>query len=134
MGCKSLEFIFFVNIQFPGENNKTCAQETVACMVEDLAAGNILSPEAPEVDAAKSLIESRKPDAVSYPEWQKIDAEEVQRGEAQGRPRVKFTDIDEMRVKRVVDDFGATAWVTDDGVEVLTGGPGAASPSAPWTR
>ena len=30
--------------------------------------------------------------------------------------------------------FEHTVLVTDDGVEVLTGGPGAASPSAPWTR
>jgi methionyl aminopeptidase len=30
--------------------------------------------------------------------------------------------------------FEHTVLVTDDGVEVLTGGPGAASPSAPWNR
>lgn len=76
--------------------NKTCAQETVACMVEDLAAGNILSPDAPAVDDAKAFVDSRTGDSVSYPEWQKIDAEEVSRGEAQGRPRVKFTDVPSM--------------------------------------
>ena len=76
--------------------NKTCAQETVACMVEDLEAGKMLSPEAPAVGAAKALIDSRVPDAVSYAEWQKIDAEEVRRGEAQGRPRIKFTSVSGM--------------------------------------
>jgi methionyl aminopeptidase len=30
--------------------------------------------------------------------------------------------------------FEHTVLVTDDGVEVLTGGPGAVSPSAPWNR
>ncbi len=76
--------------------NKTCAQETVGCMVEDLAAGNINEPEDPSVDGAAALVASRVSDAISYDEWQKIDAEEVSKGEAQGRPRVKFTRVAEM--------------------------------------
>jgi methionyl aminopeptidase len=30
--------------------------------------------------------------------------------------------------------FEHTILVTEDGCDVLTGGPGAASPAAPWTR
>ena len=76
--------------------NKTCAQETVACMVEDLHAGNILEPEDPSVTGVKSLIEERQQGAVSYSEWLNIDSEEQRLGEAQGRPRVKFTSVPEM--------------------------------------
>ena len=76
--------------------NKTCAQETVGCMVEDLAAGQINMPEDPSAEGAQQLIDARQPDAISYPEWLRIDAEETARGEAAGRPRVKFTDIAEM--------------------------------------
>ena len=76
--------------------NKTCAQETVACMVEDLNAGKYNEPEEPGVEVAEKLIKGRQQTTISYPEWLKIDAEEIRRGEAQGRPRVKFTDVDEM--------------------------------------
>ena len=76
--------------------NKTCAQETVRCMVEDLAAGQINMPEDPSVGGAQKLIDARQPESISYPEWLRIDAEETSRGEADGRPRVKFSDIAQM--------------------------------------
>ena len=75
--------------------NKTCAQETVALMVEDIAAGRHFEP-TESADALAELIASRQPDAVSFSEWKKIDAEEVARGEAQGKPRVKFTKVADM--------------------------------------
>ena len=75
--------------------NKTCAQETVALMVEDIAAGRHFEP-TESADALAELIASRQPDAVSFSEWKKIDAEEVARGEAQGKPRVKFTQVADM--------------------------------------
>jgi ferredoxin--NADP+ reductase len=76
--------------------NKTCAQETVACMVEDLAAGRLNDPEDPSVEGAAALIEERVSEAISYQQWQKIDATEVGKGEAEGRPRVKFTRVADM--------------------------------------
>ena len=76
--------------------NKTCAKETVGCMVEDLAAGQINMPEDPSVGGAQKLIDARQPESISYPEWLRIDAEETSRGEADGRPRVKFSDIAQM--------------------------------------
>ncbi|MCL4218748.1 MAG: NADP oxidoreductase, partial [Candidatus Hydrogenedentes bacterium] len=33
---------------------------------------------------------------VSYPDWQAIDAAEVARGKNSGKPREKFTRVDEM--------------------------------------
>jgi ferredoxin--NADP+ reductase len=76
--------------------NKTCAKETVSCMVEDLAAGRFNEPEDPSIEAAAALVEEREPEAISYQQWQTIDAEEVRKGEAQGRPRVKFTRVADM--------------------------------------
>jgi ferredoxin--NADP+ reductase len=76
--------------------NKTCAQETVSCMVEDLAAGNIMAPDDASVDGASALVFERQKDAVTYDEWLKINEAEVARGEAQGRPRVKFTNVQDM--------------------------------------
>ena len=76
--------------------NKTCAQETVACMVEDLGSGRINKPQDPSIEGASTLVESRVSEAVTYKHWQAIDAQEVARGEAQGRPRVKFTRVADM--------------------------------------
>ena len=45
--------------------NKTCAQETVALMVEDIAAGRHFEP-TESADALAELIASRQPDAVSF--------------------------------------------------------------------
>jgi ferredoxin--NADP+ reductase len=76
--------------------NKTCAQETVTCMVEDLAAGKLNDPEDPSIEGAAALIEKRVSEGISYQQWQKIDAAEVSRGEVEGRPRVKFTRVADM--------------------------------------
>ena len=76
--------------------NKTDAQETVACMVEDLKAGKILDPSKPEVKALDDFIRAKKPDVVSYEDWAKINQVEVEKGEQSDRPRVKFTHIAQM--------------------------------------
>ncbi len=76
--------------------NKKDAQETVACMVQDLQAGRVLAPAKPQVEAATKLIKERQPQFISYDDWTVIDAEEVARGQESGRPRVKFTSIAQM--------------------------------------
>ena len=76
--------------------NKTCAQETVNLMVEDLAAGNLFSPEHTDPGSIEALVKERQPDYVSYSDWKKIDAAEVAAGESAGRPRVKYTRIADM--------------------------------------
>ena len=75
--------------------NKPDAAETVECMFEDLASGAILEPAHPAA-AAEALVRQRQPSYFSYADWLKLDAIEVERGRAQGRPRVKLTTIDEM--------------------------------------
>jgi ferredoxin--NADP+ reductase len=76
--------------------NKPDAAETVASMLEDLSAGEVLDPELPESTTVEALVGERKPDWVSYEDWQRLDELEVKRGEDVGRPRVKFTKIHEM--------------------------------------
>ena len=74
--------------------NKPDAAQTVACMMEDLAAGRILKPDEPA--AAERLIRGRQPRCVSYEDWLKLNELEVSRGRAAGRPRVKFTRVEDM--------------------------------------
>jgi ferredoxin/flavodoxin---NADP+ reductase len=76
--------------------NKTCAQETVQCMVEDLAEGKHFQPTATDGAAIDSLVRSRQENVITYDDWKKIDAAELSNGEAQNRPRVKFTRIEDM--------------------------------------
>jgi ferredoxin--NADP+ reductase len=76
--------------------NKPDAAQTVECMREDLAAGRILKPEEPEASAADRLIRGRQPRCVSYKDWLKLNQIEVARGRATGRPRVKFTRVEDM--------------------------------------
>jgi len=76
--------------------NKPDAAETVECMFEDLARGAVLEPTRPEAAAAETLVRQRQPNFFSYADWLKLDAIEVSRGRAQGRPRVKLTRLDEI--------------------------------------
>ena len=76
--------------------NKPDAAETVECMFEDLARGAVLEPTRPEAAAAEALVRQRRPNYVSYTDWLKLNEIEVARGRAQGRPRVKFTSVEEM--------------------------------------
>jgi ferredoxin--NADP+ reductase len=76
--------------------NKTDAQETVQCMVEDLAAGKILQPDDASREAIDTLVSERQSEVISYEDWKRIDAREIENGEAQNRPRVKFTNVADM--------------------------------------
>ena len=76
--------------------NKPDAAETVACMLEDLAAGAVLTPTAPDAAAADALVRARQPHCISYDDWRYLDRIEVDRGRAEGRPRVKFTRLDDI--------------------------------------
>lgn len=76
--------------------NKPDAGETVELMMEDLEAGAILSPDNPEAAAAEAMIQEKQPRYVTYADWQTLDEIEQQRGEEEGRPRVKFTSIEAM--------------------------------------
>lgn len=76
--------------------NKPDALETVQHMLEDVATGKILSPEHPDAEAAAHYIAAKQPDFFSYADWLKLDALEIAKGQALGRPRLKFTSVADM--------------------------------------
>ena len=77
--------------------NKPDAAETVQCMLEDLAQGAVLQPPETAASAAEALVRQRQPNYVSYADWLRLSGIEVSRGRAQGRPRIKFCRVEEMR-------------------------------------
>ncbi|RMF88256.1 MAG: NADP oxidoreductase [Nitrospinota bacterium] len=76
--------------------NKPDALETVQCMVEDLQRGAVLQPTYPEASTAEKLIQERQPLYFSFADWLRLDALEIEKGKAIGRPRLKFTRIEDM--------------------------------------
>jgi ferredoxin/flavodoxin---NADP+ reductase len=75
--------------------NKSCAQETIRALVDDYNDG-LLDDPADRPSALDALIRSRQPDVVDRARWRAIDRAEVERGQADGRPRDKFTAVADM--------------------------------------
>jgi hypothetical protein len=70
------------------------ADETVECIAHDLSA-----PPAAEVAGGpglRRLLAERCVRAVDWGGWQRIDAEEVRRGAAEGKPREKIVKVEDM--------------------------------------
>ena len=76
--------------------NKPDAAETVTSMLSDVAASAHWHPREPDPRAAEVLVRARQPLAVTYADWRRLDALECSAGQACGRPRLKFTSIEEM--------------------------------------
>ena len=74
--------------------NREDSVTTVNSVLADLP--NLDAGAKPGADGLKALLEGRGIRLVSYVDWQKIDAAEIQRGEAAGKPREKFTRVEEM--------------------------------------
>jgi ferredoxin--NADP+ reductase len=72
--------------------NKRDAEETAACVVEDLAAGAT----SPGRDDIAPLLAERKPQLVTADGWHEIDEHEVSRGRAAARPRIKLASRGEL--------------------------------------
>jgi len=83
--------------------NRACSMETVDSLGADIASLTEVSRAGGEALAA--LLASRGVQALDYPAWLRIDAEEVRRGEAVGRPRCKFTRVDEMLGVAIAQDL-----------------------------
>jgi ferredoxin--NADP+ reductase len=66
-------------------------------MLEDFSTGSILQPAQANAAQAEKFICQRKADYFSYADWKRLDALEQERGKACGRPRVKFTSVEEMK-------------------------------------
>jgi ferredoxin/flavodoxin---NADP+ reductase len=76
--------------------NKRDADETAACLAEDLAAGALPAPPEPGREQIDALLAERKPDLVTIEGWRAIDAHELQIGREQQRPRVKLASHEEL--------------------------------------
>ncbi len=76
--------------------NKPDSVETVTMLLEDLAAGQLWQPAAPAPAAIDDLLADRGLRSVRFADWQALDALEQERGEALGRPRLKFSRVEDM--------------------------------------
>ena len=76
--------------------NKRDAEQTVACLVEDLKAGTLAAPERPDREQLDALLAERGATIVDADGWRAIDAHELERGRSQERPRVKLASRDEL--------------------------------------
>jgi ferredoxin--NADP+ reductase len=76
--------------------NRPDSVETANAMLEDLARGALLTPSQPEAERVEHLVRERQPQFFSYADWLRLDQLEMERGKAQGRPRVKFVSVEDM--------------------------------------
>ncbi len=76
--------------------NKPDAGETVNLMLEDVPTLTRVDADKARPNAFVELLKARGVDYVTFADWQALDKIEIERGAAQGRPRVKLTDIEEM--------------------------------------
>lgn len=76
--------------------NRPDAVETVEHMISDALEGSILHPAHPTRAEVVVLLRSRDVEIVSYADWQIIDRLEQAAGAAVGRPRVKFSRVEDM--------------------------------------
>ncbi|MFD8751316.1 FAD-dependent oxidoreductase [Kitasatospora sp. NPDC059577] len=75
--------------------NRACARETVDALLDDAVARALPVPEADHKDFDR-LVRRRRPDAVGLKELRAVDRAERERGEAEGRPRVKLATVPEL--------------------------------------
>ena len=76
--------------------NKQDAVETVHRMLETFLQEKIEPGQQPDISGIEALLKERNIDYVSFEDWNLLDAYETDAGQAQERPRVKVTSIDEM--------------------------------------
>jgi ferredoxin--NADP+ reductase len=76
--------------------NKPDGAETADRIAADWAAGALPRPAAPDPAAAEAMVRARRPEAITYPDWCRLDELETSRGKTVGRPRVKFCSVEEM--------------------------------------
>ncbi|MBO0855828.1 MAG: FAD-dependent oxidoreductase [Nocardia sp.] len=75
--------------------NRVDAVETVEQLLEDFTSGKLAAPQGDRA-ALENLLAERQPDAVGRAGWKAIDTAEKSAGKANGRPRVKFTSVDDL--------------------------------------
>ncbi len=77
--------------------NKKDATETAEALLDDARSGRLADgPSGKTASEVDAFLAERSIEAVSYRGWEAIDAVERERGEAEGRPRVKLATWDEL--------------------------------------
>ena len=76
--------------------NKADAVATVQLMLEDIPSTQPVAAEQADPQAIADLLAARDIRYISFETWKQLSAIEEERGQAQGRPRVKFVDVEEM--------------------------------------
>jgi ferredoxin--NADP+ reductase len=76
--------------------NKPDSQETANLMLEDIGQAAPLDPACASRESMERLVFERKPDAVTWNDWLLLDQMEIENGQAVGRPRLKFSRIEDM--------------------------------------
>lgn len=71
--------------------NKKCARDTLRCLVEDIKADRLTPATLGSADVLDK-VQGRQPEVVLRPGWLRLDHAERTRGRQLGRPRVKFTE------------------------------------------
>lgn len=74
--------------------NKADSEATVKNLLEDVP--DLRPCESPDSQAAYDFIKMKGIKVVDFAGWKKIDAAEISRGQALGKPREKFVKVDEM--------------------------------------
>ena len=75
--------------------NRACSVGTVSCLLQDLTTlDNGIKKSG--ADAIDKILQKKNIHSVNYDDWKNIDAKEIQRGEPKGKPREKYTYINEM--------------------------------------
>ncbi len=75
--------------------NKTDSAETADSMIEDFANGVFIKSEFAE-NPIETLLEKKNLNYVSYNKWSLLDKHETEQGRKTGRPRVKYTSIEDI--------------------------------------
>jgi ferredoxin/flavodoxin---NADP+ reductase len=75
--------------------NRACSVETVQCLLEDIAKLDDKKNKA-GAEAIYTILDRKNIRHICYDDWEKIDIKEIERGKLKGKPREKYTYIDEM--------------------------------------
>jgi len=75
--------------------NRACSVETVNCLLDDLTKFNSEIKKS-GAEGIYSILNDKNIRHVSFDDWAEIDAKEVELGKPKGKPREKYTYIDEM--------------------------------------
>lgn len=74
--------------------NKPDAEETVQHLLEDLEA--LIPGKNPSNEMLINLLKEENVRFITFPEWIKVDEEEIKRGSLVGKPREKFVNVDDI--------------------------------------